>query len=123
MHLIVAGSRTMTDESYVRNRLETLPFPVTALVSGTCRGPDSFGERWAKDHNIAVERFPADWSLGKHAGPMRNRAMAQHAHALLAFWDGESRGTKNMIDEALRHGLWVQVVYYTGKAKQPERMP
>lgn len=31
---------------------------------------------------------------------------------LIAFWDGESRGTKNMIDTARRYGLHVIVVEY-----------
>ena len=57
--------------------------------------------------------FPADWDkYGKRAGYLRNVQMAEYADALLAFWDGESRGTKNMIDEALSRGLKVGVKRY-----------
>lgn len=59
---------------------------------------------------MPVERFPADWDRrGRAAGRIRNREMAKHADALIAVWDGESRGTANMILEAHRAGLKVYV--------------
>ena len=63
-------------------------------------------------------RFPADWKVyGKQAGPVRNRQMLNYAKeeqgALLAFWDGKSRGTKNMIDIAKDAGIIVKVVSIT----------
>jgi len=33
------------------------------------------------------------------------RQMAEYADALIAVWDGKSRGTRNMIDEAARKNL------------------
>lgn len=54
--------------------------------------------------------FPADWDkYGRRAGPIRNREMAEYADALLAYWDGKSRGTKNMIEEARARGLKVSI--------------
>ena len=38
--------------------------------------------------------------------------MARYADALLAYWDGESRGTKNMIELAKGNGLKVGVFQY-----------
>lgn len=68
------------------------------------------GEGWAKRKGIPVKRFPADWNqYGRRAGPLRNREMARYADALIAIWDGKSRGTRSMIDEALREGLEVYV--------------
>lgn len=64
-------------------------------------------------------KFQADWDrYGKSAGYRRNAEMAKFASeegnkgVLIAFWDGESRGTKNMIDLAKRYGLKVHVVNY-----------
>lgn len=55
--------------------------------------------------DIPVKRFPADWDRhGRAAGPIRNCQMAQYADALIAIWDGKSRGTKNMIDEMNKCG-------------------
>ena len=57
--------------------------------------------------------FPADWERhGKAAGYIRNREMAQNADALVAFWDGESRGTKSMIDLAKEYDLAVRVLKF-----------
>ena len=44
--------------------------------------------------------FNADWNKhGRAAGPMRNKQMADYADVLIAVWDGQSKGTKNMIDQ------------------------
>ena len=58
-------------------------------------------------------RFPADWDkYGKAAGYKRNGEMARNADALIAFWDGKSRGTKHMIDLAKKYDLQARVVMY-----------
>ena len=60
-----------------------------------------------------MELFPADWKkYGKSAGYVRNSEMAEVAESLIAFWDGKSRGTKNMIDIAKNKGLKVRIVNY-----------
>ena len=60
---------------------------------------------------IPIRYFPADWqTLGKSAGYQRNTQMAQYADALVAFWDGRSKGTKHMIDTAQRFKLDIRVV-------------
>lgn len=89
------------------------PWAVTEVVSGGARGADAFGEEWARDRRVPVRVFPADWNRhGRAAGPIRNREMAEYADALVAVWDGESRGTKNMIEEATKRGLKVHVYRY-----------
>ena len=45
-------------------------------------------------------------------GYIRNEEMAKNADALVAFWDGESHGTKHMIELANRYGLKVRVKRY-----------
>jgi len=50
--------------------------------------------------------------LGKAAGFIRNAEMAEYADALIAFWDGRSKGTKHMIDLAKKHGLKVKIQFY-----------
>lgn len=95
--------------------LKRAPFEITEVVSGACKeGVDRLGEEWAGRKGIPVKRFPADWNqYGRRAGPLRNREMAKYADALIAIWDGESRGTRNMIDEALREKLEVYVYCVT----------
>jgi hypothetical protein len=110
MKTIIAGSRSFTNPESIALAVETSGFAVTEVVSGTARGVDQLGELWAKQHSIPVKRFPANWDkFGKSAGYRRNEEMAQYADALVAIWDGYSRGTSHMIDLAKQLGLKVHV--------------
>lgn len=83
---------------------------ISEVVSGTARGVDQLGEEVAKNMQIPVKRFPAQWSLyGNGAGMMRNAQMAKYADALIAVWDGVSPGTRNMIATAMKKKLKVYV--------------
>ena len=113
MKLIIAGSRTASAESTVAAITAALDivrkWPLE-VVSGGARGADTHGVSWAELHDVPVRRFPADWNAhGRAAGPTRNAEMAKYADSLVAVWDGQSRGTRDMINRALREGLWVYV--------------
>ena len=83
---------------------------ITEVVSGGARGVDQLGERWARDNGCQVKRFLPNWSRdGKAAGHIRNRQMGDYADALVAIWDGKSRGTAGMIEYARGRGLKVFV--------------
>lgn len=112
MKIIIAGCRDFNNYVLLKSKLDFYfkNVEVTEIVSGACSGADKLGERYALEHNITVRRFPADWSLGRKAGPLRNEEMAKYADALVAFWDGESRGTKDMINRAKLYGLKVRIV-------------
>ena len=110
MRTIIAGTRTLTDYELVEAAVKASGFTITTVISGTARGIDVLGERWAEEHGVPVERFPADWEAhGKAAGALRNREMVAVAEALIAVWDGVSRGTEDCIAEARRRGLKVFV--------------
>jgi len=87
------------------------------IVSGMANGADKLGEKMAAQCFFQLQQFPADWDAhGKSAGNKRNLAMAKYAKEqrgmLIAFWNGKSRGTKNMIELAKKNGLTVNVVRY-----------
>ena len=113
--VIVAGGRDFSDYDLLKSKLDNLLVdrdPVE-IVSGTARGADKLGEFYAKRTQLAVALFPANWDLyGKSAGYRRNEEMAEYADALVAFWDGKSRGTMHMINLATSAGLQVRVVNY-----------
>jgi len=110
MRTIIAGSRENVTYENVTDAVISCGFNPTVIISGTARGADQLGERFAKEHGIPVEQFPADWNkYGKSAGYRRNEQMAEHAEALVAVWDGVSRGTMHMIEIAKRKGLVVHV--------------
>lgn len=112
MKTIIAGSRDGFTYSDVVRALADCGFvkDITEVVSGGARGVDRFGEEWAKYNEVPVKQFIPDWDgLGKKAGHVRNREMGDYADALVALWDGVSKGTKGMIDYAQKKGLKVHV--------------
>jgi threonine/homoserine efflux transporter RhtA len=99
MKVIVAGSRSITDATVVAKAIAGSGFEITELVCGRARGVDELGKLWAQERGIPVVLFLALWRRhGRSAGAIRNLAMARYADALVAIWDGESPGTRNMID-------------------------
>lgn len=119
--IIVAGSRTFNFSRHWCKLVECLDtiisrFPEgteVEIVSGKAKGADEAGEKYAALRGNTVKEFPADWSKGKGAGYARNVDMAKYAAQnnglLVAFWDGESKGTKHMIDQAEKYGLDLHV--------------
>lgn len=90
--------------------MASCPWMPSLVLSGAARGADTLGERWAAARGIRVFRYPADWrGLGLRAGRVRNALMATEADALVALWDGQSNGTRHMIETARRMGLAVHV--------------
>ncbi len=119
MRVIIAGGRDITDYNLVRTAYEKSGFVATEIVSGGARGVDYLGECLAKNLNIPIKVFPADWDeYGKKAGPIRNSQMANYADALIAVWNGESKGTGNMIVQARGKGL--DIFIYLVKDKKNE---
>ena len=128
LRIIVAGSREFKNYDLLRDTLmDYLDFmddkdvvdnpSQVKFISGTAKGADTLGEQFAYTYEYEVIRFPAAWDIyGKSAGYRRNAEMAKYASeaygVLFAFWDGQSRGTKHMIDLAKRYGLEVHVVNY-----------
>lgn len=134
LRIIVAGSRGFKNYDLLRDTLmDYLDFmddkdvvdnpSQVKFISGTAKGADTLGEQFAYTYEYDVIRFPADWNTyGKSAGYRRNAEMAKYASeaygVLFAFWDGQSRGTKHMIDLAKRYGLEIHVVNYKEKLNE-----
>lgn len=128
MRTIIAGPRDIADEfcpdgknsctlgsacpcqelayEAVKKAVADCPWEITTVISGTAKGVDTLGERWAKEHGVTVERYPANWSQhGRAAGPIRNGEMAEIAENAVILWNGVSRGTKDMINRAKKKQL------------------
>lgn len=115
MKVIIAGGRDFDDYQSLRNYCQKIlrNQEEVEIVSGTARGADTLGEKFAKESKYPIKRLPADWDkYGKSAGYKRNAEMAEYADGLIAFWDGKSKGTKHMIDLAERAGIGVRVFSY-----------
>lgn len=115
MKLIIAGSRSFNNYELLKDYLTRvkLNISIIEIISGCARGADRLGERYAKEHNIKLIRFPAQWNIhGKSAGYLRNKEMLKYADHVIVFWDGNSPGTKHMINEAEKANKLLTVIMY-----------
>ena len=116
--VVVAGGRNFNDLASMTVHLNSLLKTKRltheiVIISGTARGADQTGEKYAGNTGDTLLRFPADWdTFGKSAGYVRNKAMADQADAVVVFWDGKSKGSKHMIDIAKSAGLPIRVIQY-----------
>ena len=122
MKICIAGGRDFDDydvlSKVVDQVISELQAPIT-IISGKAKGADSLGEKYAIEHGLLTLLFPADWKKhGRGAGPIRNAQMAEEADMLIAFWDGSSRGTANMIGQMQRRGKPYKVFDYSGELNQ-----
>lgn len=114
--VIIAGGRDFANYALLTVTMDKLLSKTEdeiIIICGGARGADSLGADYATDRGYAVRYYIAQWDqYGKSAGYRRNEQMAQNADALVAFWDGKSRGTKHMIDLARKYGLKIRVIHY-----------
>ena len=116
LRVIIAGSRDMDlyeGRKLLESALEIIEWEPTVVLCGMAPGADTIGRIWANDNNIPVEEYPAAWNkYGLQAGFIRNVEMARKADALLALWNGYSKGTGHMIDTARKLELKSYVKFY-----------
>ena len=116
--LVIAGSRSFTDYGTLVNAVDLYlknlaPKRPVVIVSGTARGADRLGEKYAYDKGYKLEEYPANWHYyGKAAAVKRNAQMAQLADAAIVFWDGQSAGAKNMIECAEAQRIPCEVIRF-----------
>jgi len=118
MKLAVVGSRDFSDSETMARVLDRIraKHPQVTIVSGAGRGADTLAANYAKANGLTLIEFPADWNKhGRAAGPIRNQQVVDASDAVLAFWDGQSPGTKITIDMARRKGIPVRIVKPSGE--------
>lgn len=104
--IVIAGSRDFENYELAKGFIDFCISDISKkyriiFISGGCRGADALGEKYARENGYPLEIYPADWKkYGKSAGPKRNRQMAEIYDYVICFWDGQSRGTKSMINYA-----------------------
>ena len=119
VRIIVCGSRRWTNRQVIADILNQLVltngwrYPDPVVVHGAARrGADRLVEDEAGKAGLLTEPHPADWErFGKGAGVIRNEEMAALGAVLcVAFWDGVSTGTRDMLDRAAQHGIPTLVI-------------
>ena len=120
MKWIIAGSRTFNDKEFIKQFfaecINKYGEP-DEVISGGAKGVDAFAKSWARYNKYFFMEFPANWDkYGPAAGPIRNKEMASYAGKdaiLVLVWDGKSKGSLSMKNEAIKAGI--QVVEYVYK--------
>jgi hypothetical protein len=99
MRLAVIGSRTISNEKFVFQVLDSYKDEISVLITGGAIGIDQIAERWALQNGIPTILHIPDWTkYGKSAGIIRNKLIVYDCDECVAFWDGISKGTKSTID-------------------------
>lgn len=115
--VIIAGSRGFSDKKFAVDVLDRLfAGEEVMVISGGACGADRIGEDWAKVQGAKVARcLPNYEEYGKGAPLVRNQTMADMANTLVLFWDGKSRGSKDMLTRAYRSGIQEIHIYRYSK--------
>jgi len=114
MKLGVVGSRDFNDYDLLKKYLDKIHSiePIKCIVSGGAKGADSLSEKWAGDNNVSKIIFYPEWNkYGKRAGFLRNVTIVDTSDKVIAFWSGNSKGTKHSIDLCKKKGKKCKIVY------------
>lgn len=112
MKIAVVGGRKFTNYNLLKSTLEKENY-IGVLISGGAKGADQLAERYALEKNLPMQVFRPDWDqYGKQAGFIRNKKIVEACDKLIAFWDGQSKGTSHSIYLARNAGKEVKVVNY-----------
>lgn len=119
--IAVVGSRGYENEEEFLGIMNKLVSSFDAsqrlsFVSGGARGADTLAENYAKEKDIDIDVIEADWdTYGKRAGFVRNKKIWEKADFGIAFWDGQSVGTRHSFDLAKALGKTLVVYDYIQK--------
>jgi len=106
--ILITGSRKWTDEKTIEKVLKKLPEDVL-IIHGGATGADQITDNKCKALGIPTKVYrPVKESIGAYY-LHRNAEMVGVCDEVIAFWDGESRGTKFTIDYAEARGKLVTV--------------
>ena len=121
MRVIISGGRTYDNYEYFCEKMDEILKPYIddydiEIITGYAVGVDRMGDKYAMTHGHTSHVIPALWNkYGENAGHIRNMEMGNFAkrttmNLLVAFWNGKSRGTKDMIDYAKKIMIPVKIV-------------
>lgn len=106
----VTGGRGHQDRALVFATLDRVraKHPGLEIAQGACQtGADLYAREWARERGVDCHDYPADWALGRKAGPLRNSHMLVHfgPDAVVAFFGGD--GTRDCVAQAEMLGVSV----------------
>lgn len=118
--IAIVGSRDITNYAMLEKILNSVIRDKSrvCIVSGGARGVDALAKRYAKMNGTKYKEFPANWDLyGKKAGAIRNSQIVEYSDAVIAFWDGKSKGTKDTINKTVKAGKLFKIYDQSGELR------
>lgn len=99
----IGGSRNVDSIELVTEVLDQILVEDDIILSGNAPGADRMGEEYARQRDMECKIIPSEWNKhGLKATMMRNEVILKAADFVICFWDGQSEGTKHMLDIAKR---------------------
>ena len=112
MKIGVVGSRNFDDYKKLEKELNKIE-GITVIVSGGAKGADTLAREFAEKNDIKLTEFKPDYEqYGRGAPIRRNKKIVEYSDQIIAFWDGESRGTKNTIDIAEKQDKPITIIRF-----------
>ena len=109
----IIGGRHFNDRDLMWKTLIPLVPSISKIITGCAKGADELAIRFARDFQIDYEVYVAEWDVHPFAaGPIRNQRLINQCDAVVAFWDGKSKGTKNSIEIASKLQIPCKIVKY-----------
>ncbi len=106
----IVGCRHFYNEERFMLELADEFGPSHLLITGDAPGTDFMVYNIFSDTQRVIV-FRADWDKhGKAAGPIRNAEIVRYADRMIAFWDGQSPGTYDAIQQAQKKGIPLKVI-------------
>ena len=118
---LVVGSRSFQNYDFLKAKLNHLlqnQGDEIVIVSGGAKGADNLAERYAREYGLPLKVFPADWEKhGRKAGFLRNEEMhkyiaKQSKRGVVAFWDGESKGTAHNFELGKKYKNHIKTILF-----------
>ncbi len=98
MVLMISGSQTLTDETILKKRIDSLP--IDLVITGNGKGVDAIVRQYCEENDIPIEIIENDITLPKSQRVYNrlekmHKILSEYEDAVcLMFWDGISRETK-----------------------------
>ncbi|MBQ8005696.1 MAG: hypothetical protein IJ303_05240, partial [Clostridia bacterium] len=85
---------------------------VDLIITGGAKGVDRIAEAYADKHRISKLIVYPQYKLYHRAAPLkRNDIMVDIADKILVFWDGNSKGSRYVIEYARMRGKDIKIIY------------
>lgn len=123
MNIAIVGGRDFSDYTLLKESLLAYISIYSGIpdniVSGGAKGADTLAAQFAAEMDIPLLVFKPDYQkYGRGATLVRNTQIIENADVVFAFWDGQSKGTKDSITKAKKLQKELHIISYGEKTEE-----